>query len=264
MQPIVNIAVRAARQASEYITTNLDKHDSSQSDTNANQKLVAHLEETLHQIFFDSLKKANPNHFIIAPNETPTDDKEDSWKINQFHSAYNLIKRIPSTAFSAINKKSGKAQNTILVNPLNGDEFTASRGKGAALNGRRIRCNATKNLSDATIAINTINQINSFAESHIAGDFINEIATSSALISVSNCPALDVAMVASGQIDAAVLTKVDASELEPALLLCQEAGALIGTFNGGVFNDKQDKLIVANPKLFKGLVQRLNGYQNKL
>ena len=70
-------------------------------------------------------------------------------------------------------------------------------------------------------------------------------------------------MVASGQIDAAILTNVNYQEIESALLLCQEAGVLTGTFNGMPFSSKENKIIVANPKLFKGLVQRFNNFQTR-
>ncbi|KZY33380.1 MULTISPECIES: inositol monophosphatase family protein [unclassified Oleiphilus] len=264
MKPILNIALRASRQACEYINQSIDKNDPNQSDPNANEKLVSHLESTLFQTFFDSLKKANPTHFIIAPDETPSDVKEDSWQVNGFHAPYNLLRKIPATAFSLVHKSSGKSQNALLVNPTNGDEYTASRGSGAALNGRRIRCTSPKSLAEATVAINTINQFDSPAESHVIADFISEVGSNVGQMQVSNCDALDVAMVAAGQIDAAILTKVNAKELEAALLLCQESGALTGTLNGGVFSDKEDKIIVANPKLFKALVQRFNTFQTRL
>ena len=264
MKPILNIALRAARQACEYINQNIDSNDPSQSDANANDKLISHLEATLFQTFFDSLKKANPTHFIIAPDETPSELKDDTWQVNGFHSPYNLLRKIPATAFSLVHKTSAKAQNALLVNPTNGDEYTASRGSGAALNGRRIRCTSPKSLSDATIAINTINQFDSPAKAHVIADFVSEVGCNVGRMQVSSCDALDVAMVAAGQIDAAILTKVNSKELEAALLLCQEAGALTGTLNGGVFNDKEDKLIVAHPKLFKALVQRFNTFQTRL
>lgn len=264
MKPILNIAVRASRQACEYINQSIDKNDPAQSDSSANEKLISHLEATLFQTFFDSLKKANPTHFIIAPDETPSDIKDDSWQINGFHAPYNLLRKIPNNAFSLIHKVSGKPQNALLVNPSNGDEYTASRGSGGALNGRRIRCTSPKSLADATIAINTINQFDSPAESHVIADFISEIGSNAGQMLVSNCDALDVAMVAAGQIDAAILTKVNAKELEAALLLCQEAGALVGTLNGGMFGPNEDKLIVANPKLFKSIVQRFNTFQTRL
>lgn len=264
MKPILNIALRSARQACEYINQSVDQNDLSQSDSSANEKLISHLESTLFQTFFDSLKKANPTHFIVAPDETPSEAKDDTWLIKGFHSPYNLLRKIPATAFSLVHKSSGKTQNALLINPTNGDEYTASRGSGAALNGRRIRCTSPKSLSDATIAINTINQFDSPAESHVVADFISELGSNVNQLFVSNCDALDIAMVAAGQIDAAILTNVNAKELDAALLLCQEAGALIGTLNGGVFNDKEDKLIVANPKLFKALVQRFNTFQTRL
>lgn len=263
MKPILNIALRTARQACEYINQNIDQNDPSQSDGSANAKLISHLEATLFQNFFDSLKKANSTHFIIAPDETPSEVKDDTWQVNSIHSPKNLLRKIPSTAFSLVHKSSGKAQNALLVNPTNGDEYTASRGSGAALNGRRIRCTSPKSLSEATVAINTINQFDSL-DHGVVSNFINEVGSSVGQVLVSNCEALDIAMVAAGQIDAAILTRVKASDLEASLLLAQEAGALIGTLNGGVFNDKEDKLIVANPKLFKTLVQRFNTFQARL
>jgi myo-inositol-1(or 4)-monophosphatase len=264
MQPILNIALRASRQACEYINQSIDKNEPSLSDAHSDEKLLNHLESSLFQAFFDSLKKANPTHYIIPPGETPNEVKEDSWQVNSIHAPQHLLRKLPYTAISLVHKRQDRLQNALLVNPTNGDEYTASRGSGAALNGRRIRCTSTKSLSDATIATNTLNQFSSHAEAHIVTDFISELGTSVNQILVGNCDVLDIAMVASGQIDAAVLTKVDPQEIEASLLLCQEAGVLSGTLSGGLFGSKEDKLIVANPKLFKALVQRLNGYQNKL
>jgi myo-inositol-1(or 4)-monophosphatase len=158
----------------------------------------------------------------------------------------------------------GKSQNTLLVSPFSNLEFTATRGSGAALNGRRIRCSSTKNLDQAVIASNTLKQFSTSNEKHILSDFISELGSQVQQILVGYCDALDIAMVASGQIDAAVLTNVNFQEIESALLLCQEAGVLTGTFKGMPFSSKEDKIIVANPKLFKGLVQRLNGFQEKI
>jgi len=264
MQPILNIAIRASRQASEYINQTLDKNDPTQSDANANEKLLSHLEESLFQTFFDSLKKANPTHFIVAPGETLSEVKEDSWHIYGIHNPAHLLRKLPSSAFSIVHKKNGKPQNALLINPFTGDEFTASRGSGAALNGRRIRCSPVKRLNESIITTNILNQLSTHAESHVISDLITELSTNADQVLLSSCDALDLAMVASGQIEAAVLSKINKNELDAALLFCQEAGALTGTFNGGMFKDNEDKIIVANPKLFKALVQRLNSYQDKL
>ena len=157
----------------------------------------------------------------------------------------------------------GKSQNTLLVSPFSDLEFTATRGSGAALNGRRIRCSATKSLDQAVVATNALKQFTEAQERHVLADFTTELSSQVNQVLVGYCDALDIAMVASGQIDAAILTNVNYQEIESALLLCQEAGVLTGTFNGMPFSSKENKIIVANPKLFKGLVQRFNIFQTR-
>lgn len=263
MQPILNIALRASRQACEYITQTIDKNDPKPSESYANAKLLSHLEESLHQNFYDALKKANPTHFIIGFGETLEKTKDDSWQINNIHNPEHLLRKLPSCAFSLLHKHQGKPQNSLLVSPFSSLEFTATRGSGAALNGRRIRCSATKSLDEAVVATNTLKQFTEIQERHVLADFTSELSSQVKQVLASYCDALDIAMVASGQIDAAILTNVHYHEIESALLLCQEAGVLTGTFNGMPFSSKENKLIVANPKLFKGLVQRFNGFQTR-
>lgn len=264
MQPILNIALRASRQASEYIIQTIDKNDPKPSEPYANAKLLSHLEESLYQDFYDALKKANPSHFIVGLGETLDKTKDDSWHINNIHNPDHLLRKLPSCAFSILHKHHGKAQNTLLVSPFSNLEFTGTRGSGAALNGRRIRCSSTKDLDKAVVATNILNQFSTSHAKHQIADFANELGSQVQQVISGYCDALDIAMVASGQIDAAILTNVNFQEVEAALLLCQEAGVLTGTFNGMPFSAKENKIIVANPKLFKGLVQRLNGFQDRI
>lgn len=263
MQPILNIALRASRQASEYITQTIDKNDPKPSESYANAKLISHLEESLHQNFFDALKKANPTHFIVGLGETLEQEKDDSWHINNIHNPEHLLRKLPSCAFSVLHKHHGKSQNTLLTSPFSDLEFTATRGSGAALNGRRIRCSDVKSLDQAVVATNALKLFPGAQERHPLEAFSGELASQVKQVLAGYCDVLDIAMVASGQIDAAILTNVNYAEIESALLLCQEAGVLTGTFNGMPFSAKENKLIVANPKLFKGLVQRFNNFQTR-
>ncbi len=264
MQPILNIALRASRQASEYINQTIDKNDPKPTESLANAKLIAHLEESLYQNFYDALKKANPTHFIVSLGETLEQVKEDSWHINHIQSPDHLLRKLPSCAYSLLHKHQGKAQNALVVSPFSQLEYTATRGSGATLNGRRIRCSATKSLDQAVVATNLFKHFSSASEKHILADLSSELGSQTQQVLVNHCDLLDIAMVASGQIDAAVLINVNFQDIEPALLLCQEAGLLTGTFSGMPYSSKESKLIIANPKLFKLLAQRLNHFQTRL
>ena len=76
---------------------------------------------------------------------------------------------------------------------------------------------------------------------------------------------MDITLVAAGQADAVIVEDTDPAMLDGVLLLCQEAGTLSGTLSGGLVQEgRKGSLVVANPKLYKSIVQRLGGYDKKL
>lgn len=264
MLPIMNIALRAARQANEYISQAVDKRETSSADASGDVKLITHLEATIFQVLFDSLKPGYPTHYLAEPGETLQSDKEDSWHVLGFNRPDHLLKRFPSSSYSIVHRHQGKAQNALVINPFLDSEFTATRGRGASLNNRRIRCSACKSLSSASVGSNTINQLNNAPQDHAATDFLAELANNVDQVYVSGNNVHDLAMVASGQLDAAILTRSSVVELEAALLLCQESGVLSGSLSGGLLKSADGNVVAANPKLYKALVQRFGGYESKL
>ena len=58
---------------------------------------------------------------------------------------------IPSFALSLTGRIKGRVEHAIILNPITGEEFTASRGDGAQLNGKRLRVSTTKSLENTLI-----------------------------------------------------------------------------------------------------------------
>ena len=164
----------------------------------------------------------------------------------------------------ALNGRIGKIHSAVIVNPFTGAEYIAVKGSGAIFNDHRCRVSAQRNLEGSLFATDSINQFNKESGDHVVSDLVTSIGQAGVTTQVSGCPSLDLAQVASGQLDAALLTNINTQDLEAALLLCAEAGALVGCLSNGFMKAGDKTLVVANPKLFKSTLQRFSSYGAKL
>jgi len=264
MQPILNIALRAARQFNEYVNLTIDRKEHGVTDVKDDLKLVSHLEEVLFKTLMDALKKGYPTHYVAEIGEQVSDTKEDAWFITTFDNTESLLRKLPDTVYSFVHKKNGKIKSAVIVNPFTGAEYVAVRGSGATFNDHRCRVTELRALEGAYFASDVSNQFKNAAQYPAYCELAAQMGEEGIKTRTSNCPTLDLALVASGQLDGALLTGVNTNDLEAALLLCQEAGALIGDLKTGMINSNNKTLVAANPKLFKSTLQRFAGHAAKL
>lgn len=264
MQPILNIALRAARQFNEYVNLSINRKEHSSTDLNEDLKLVRHLEEVLFKTLMDALKKGYPKHYVAEIGEQVSDIKEDLWLIQGFDNEQHLLRKLPETVYSFIHKKNGKVHSAVIINPFTGAEYVAVKGSGAIFNDHRCRVTSQRNLEGSLFAIDSVNQFTQESGDHVLSDLVTSIGQAGVTARVSGCPSLDLAQVASGQLDGALLTNINTQDLEAALLLCAEAGALVGSLSNGFMKAGDKTLVVANPKLFKSTLQRFSSYGAKL
>ena len=153
MQPMVNLALRAARNAGQDLVRRLDRFDSAQSTDQEKAKFIADCTIGLEKSIIFELKKALPEH-NFAGRETGRNienNDQPTWQICVIDDIANFRVGIPSFAIIISCVANGKTEHAVVVNPINGDEFTASRGRGSQLNNRRIRCSNINALSDAIV-----------------------------------------------------------------------------------------------------------------
>lgn len=258
MQPSVNIALRAMRQARDHILQVLNQNDILTPGTMQYDDTLSFLHKNCYKLIFDAIKRAYPTHYVNDSTDAP-EGKDESWHYLGVQNPENLLRKDVASTFALLHRSKGKVVDALVLNPLTGDEYFASRGKGTSTNGRRARCSSQTRLEQSTVAINSINFIQT-QESYT--ELCKELALHTATLRVSGCNTLDLVMVASGQRDACILSGIDPNELEAALLICQEAGAISSQLDGGLINNRSKTIICANPKLLKSAVQRFNRFKD--
>lgn len=255
MHALVNIALRAARDAASAIAHSSDRldrvdilnHDAGQfltsMDVDADKTLLYHL------------AKAYPKHSIRSrvSGEHPGEESSTVWLLNPLAGNQNFAVGYAQFAVSLACQINGKVEHAVIINPVTGEEFIASRGNGAQLNSRRIRVNGKIDLAEAFIAVDSDNLPDEGLDK-----LQRSLLSEGARLRISGCATLDMMAVAAGRLHGGYCGAFNQAEDAAAVLILQEAGAFIGDQFGSPDIKSASQLIYGNQKIFKELVKLHN------
>jgi myo-inositol-1(or 4)-monophosphatase len=205
------------------------------------------------------LKKAYPDHAIIGEEGglEGNENAEYQWIIDPLDGTTNFIRGIPHYAVSIACLYKGKIEHAVVLDPVRREEFTASRGHGAALNGRRIRVSKRNSLEGALIGTGI--PYKNRSEQHIPAytQSLQDVCSQTAGIRRAGSAALDLAYVAAGRLDGFWEIGLNQWDTAAGLLLVREAGGLVADFKGGSDYMKSGNIVTGGPKCFKALLQTI-------
>ena len=136
MEPMVTMALRAARKGAEVIEKATQHHDVVQFEEKAKNDFVTEVDRAVEKEILYHLRKAYPDHcFCGEENGVIGDESADyQWMIDPIDGTTNFIRNIPHFAISIGCLYKGKFEHAVVLDPRKREEFTASRGQGATLN----------------------------------------------------------------------------------------------------------------------------------
>jgi myo-inositol-1(or 4)-monophosphatase len=265
MHPMLNIAVRAARKAGSII--NRSTLDGSGLEVRAKRPndFVTKVDHAAEAAILEIVRKSYPDHAVLAEESGAAEGKaEYQWIIDPLDGTTNFIHGIPHFAVSIACEYRGQIEHAVVLDPIRLEEFTASRGRGAQVNGRRIRVSERKNLDGALIGTGIPFKSRCEAEIPSYVHSLQSVAEKTAGLRRAGAATLDLAYVAAGRLDAFWEMGLAPWDLAAGSLLIREAGGLISDFKGG--NDYMDSgnIVCGNPKCFKGLLQLIQPHLGHL
>lgn len=262
---MLNIALRAARKAGELIERALERVDFVAFEEKGRNDFVTDIDNAAEKEIIYHLRKAFPDHSILG-EETGHHKKESDyeWIIDPLDGTTNFIHGIPHFAVSIACTYKGQLEHAVVLNPMMREEFTASRGKGAMLNERRIRVSSRKGLNGALIGTGI--PFNGYALENMTPYLaaLQEIAGQTAGIRRAGSAALDLAYVAAGRFDGFWEMNLQPWDIAAGILLVKEAGGLISDFKGGNSSMDSGNIVCATPKTFKPLLQIVGKHMGQI
>jgi len=121
-----------------------------------------------------------------------------------------------------------------VYDPMRDELFTAERGRGAQLNGRRLHVTSTASLIDALLVTGFPYSVQESLNAHVAL-FAKFLGTSRAVRRLGSA-ALDACYVAAGRLDGFWENGLNAWDIAAGVLLVQEAGGVVTDLDGGAFD----------------------------
>lgn len=152
MHPMLNIAIRAARSAGNLIIRSLQHVEHLEVTTKGRNDFVSDVDRLAEQEIINIIKKAYPDHAILAEESGEAGNNETVWIIDPLDGTANFLHGFPHYCVSIGIMVKGRIEHGVVYDPLRDELFTASRGAGAQLNDRRLRVTKQKVLESSLIA----------------------------------------------------------------------------------------------------------------
>jgi myo-inositol-1(or 4)-monophosphatase len=259
MHPMLNIAVKAARRAAQLITRASLDLDLIQISKKQHNDFVTEVDKASEAAIIDTLKTAYPDHAILAEESGKSDNESEyQWIIDPLDGTTNFIHGFPYYCVSIALAHKGIVTQAVIYDPTRNDLFTASRGRGAFLNDRRIRVGKRDRLADGLIGTGfPFRETDGLAA---YGRQFAEMTQACAGLRRPGAAALDLANVAAGRLDGFFEQGLNPWDVAAGSLLITEAGGLVGNYTGDSDFLHIGEIVTGNPKIYAQMIPILSRY----
>ena len=255
MQPLLNIAVRAARRAGEVIIRSLNRLESLTVASKGRNDFVTEVDHAAEHEIISTIRRHYPQHAFLAEESGASGESDTVWIIDPLDGTTNFMHGFPVFAVSIACQIKGRLEHAVVYDPMRGELFTASRGAGAHLENHRLRVSKARTLEGALLATGFPYRADSLhADAYFA--MLKAVSQHAAGVRRPGAAALDLAYVAAGRVDAFWEFGLSPWDTAAGTLLIQEAGGRIGTLTGGEYR-QQGHIVAGTPKVYAALLELL-------
>src|SRR5688572_9073602 len=257
MHPMLTIAVRAARRAGSIINrASLDGSPALNVRSKRVNDFVTQIDQAAEEAIIETVKRSYPEHgFLAEESGSANPDAEYRWIIDPLDGTTNFIHGFPQFCVSIAVEQRGSLAHAVVYDPTKNELFTASKGRGAFLNDRRIRVSKCLRLSEALVGTGI-----PFREVANIDRYLGQlraIMQGASGVRRAGAAALDLAYVACGRLDAFWELGLSPWDMAAGALLIQESGGLVGDLQGEAGYLERGEIATATPKVFPQLLEAL-------
>ena len=263
MHGILNIAVRAAREAAVIMIRNLNRIERLEVLQKRHNEFVSQVDRLAEEAIIDVIKEYYPEHSILAEESGKSGDHEYEWIIDPLDGTTNYLHGFPVFSVSIAVMLKGQLEHGVVYDPLRQELFTASRGQGAQLDDRRIRVSKRTQMRQSLIATGFPYR----GKDQLIDDYLGmlkEVIKQSTGVRRTGSAALDLCYVAAGRVDGFWEMDLKKWDIAAGALILKEAGGRISDYRGTDNYLNSGHVVAGNPKIYLALSELLTPYASDL
>lgn len=265
MEPMVVIAARAAEKVgTEILHAHQNRHKIELDiESKGIDGLVTRIDRFSEELTIETLKSSYPNHSFLGEEfghqEGRGEDADWCWIIDPLDGTKNFVHGLPQFCVSIAVQHKGVTQHGVVYDPVRDEMFSASRGKGARLNQRRISVTERKTLEgglfttghpyermkDGAPVSYAAEHFESLRRVHEAGGQVRRLGSA----------ALDLCYVAAGRLDGYFEMSIKPWDIAAGELIVNEARGVVVDHKGAHDAMTTGSIFACNVKLLKPLMQ---------
>ena len=208
--------------------------------------LVTDADVASQNAIIETIQAKFPDHCILAEENgyDQLNAAECQWIIDPLDGTTNFAHQIPIFCISIAFAAEGRTRVGIVLNPVNGELFTAVEGLGAALNGRPISVSGQTEISESLLvtgfpyAFQAIIQpvMQRFQQCLQAARGIRRLGSA----------ALDLCYVACGRFEAFWEENLHPWDTAAGTVIVETAGGRVTDFSGNPFSPDKKEILASN------------------
>jgi myo-inositol-1(or 4)-monophosphatase len=254
MHALLNVAVMSARRAGHTLIRKMANLGKLKVEQKGNNDFVSDADIAAEKAVIDCIHKHYPEHAILAEESGVSGESDTVWIIDPLDGTTNYLHGFPVFAVSIGVQVNGRMEHGVVYDPLRQELFTASRGQGAQLDGRRIRVSGQTTLERSLIGTGfPFRDGEKELEPYLA--MFAKILKHTSGIRRPGAAALDLAYVAAGRLDAFWETGLKPWDLAAGTLLIREAGGIISGLDGSEKFFDAGHVLTGSPKIYAALAK---------
>lgn len=253
---MLSTAITAAKKAGDFLKTSFTTdHTLSYKDA---LNVVTEADIAAEKIILGVLQTSFPDHSFFSEEAGLIDNgSEYLWIIDPLDGTTNFSRQFPYFGVSIGLTYKHQPLLGVVAKPLTGDIINAQVGKGAFLNGQKIKVNNESALGKSVVLLGRGNSPEGNKRFGVMYAVLQpHIRTFRAYGSI----AMDGSAVAQGLFEAVVMNGANFYDCAAVATICIEARALVTDFKGNPWSSVPPKsdIIIANPTLNASLVSLLS------